>query len=84
MQARSQAGAAIQFSIAREGRVRLVIYDLAGRYVRTLKDEIMQPDVYSVVWDGTDERSTEVASGIYLYRLEAPGYQSTKKMVLLR
>lgn len=74
----------ISFSVAEQGRVRLSIYDVRGRRVRTLVDEVLRPDVYSFVWDGRDDRSGEVSSGTYLYRLEAEGFEATKKMLLLR
>ena len=74
----------ISFAIADEGPVRLRIYDIRGRLVRTLVDEALTPDVYSFVWDGRDDRSGEVASGTYLYRLESAGREQTKKMLLLR
>jgi flagellar hook assembly protein FlgD len=66
--------------------VRLVIYDLRGRRVRTLVQGYQEPGGYAVVWDGRDGAGREVASGIYCYRLEAVdrGFVQTKRMVLIR
>ena len=74
----------IRFAVAKEGRARLVVYDLRGRVVRTLVDEVLRPDVYTRVWDGTDDRGQTVSSGIYLYRLESEGFVAARKMTLLR
>ena len=74
----------IRFSVAQEARTRLVVYDLRGRVVRVLVDEVLRPDVYTRVWDGTDDRGARVSSGVYLYRLETEGFTAARKMTLLR
>jgi len=65
-------------------KVRLVIYDLRGHLVRTLVDRDREPGRYQVHWDGRDDRGAHVSSGIYLYRIEAGEFVSTKKMTLVR
>jgi hypothetical protein len=75
---------AIRFAIAAPARVDLVIYDVAGRRVRTLVSGHRPPDTYRVTWDGTDDRGARVASGIYFYRLTAGNFAQTRKMVLLK
>jgi photosystem II stability/assembly factor-like uncharacterized protein len=65
-----------------EGRgvsVQLIIYDLLGREVTTLVNELMKPGIYEVDWDGSSS-----ASGVYFYRLITDEYVETKKMVLLK
>ena len=64
--------------------VRLGIYDLRGRLVRTLVDENREPGCYSVHWDGRDNRGKVLSSGVYLYRIEAGGFFSIRKMTILR
>ncbi len=64
--------------------VELKIYDVAGRLVRTLVSENKAPGSYTVQWDGRDDRGAPVASGVYLYRLEAGAYRAARKMVLMR
>ncbi len=67
------------------GRVTLRIYDTGGRLVRTLVDEdLAGPHHGEVTWDSTNARGTRVASGIYFYRLQGPGFSQTRKMVLLK
>ncbi|MEP0859803.1 MAG: discoidin domain-containing protein [Ignavibacterium sp.] len=64
----------------REARnVQLKVYDLLGNEVATLVNEYKQPGVYEVEFDASD-----LSSGVYIYRLQAEAFISTKKMVLLR
>jgi subtilisin family serine protease len=74
----------IEYSISRTVPVRLEIYDVAGRLVRTLVDERQRPDAYRVPWDGKDNDDRPVASGVYFYRLEAGDFVQSKKLVLLK
>ena len=64
--------------------VKLCVYDLTGRKVKTLVSEKWRPGSFSVTWDGTDALSRSVASGIYFYRLEAGSFNSTRRMMLVR
>jgi hypothetical protein len=74
----------IAFSVAEPGRVVLRIYDVAGRPVRTLVDGRKVADYYCATWDGRDDAGRRVPSGVYFYKLEAPGMRETKKMLLLK
>ncbi|MEE9271374.1 MAG: CHRD domain-containing protein [Candidatus Krumholzibacteria bacterium] len=75
----------IRYALTEPGRVRLRIYDVQGRLVRTLVDEIGSPGPgQTVVWDGTNDSGQAVSSGIYFYRLTTTGFTATKKMVLLK
>jgi hypothetical protein len=75
----------ITYDVATPGNVRIAIYDVAGRLVRTLVDESAPAGRFDAVWDGRDNRGAAVHSGVYFYRMTAPGYQSpTKKMLLLK
>jgi hypothetical protein len=64
--------------------VSIRIYDVAGRLVRSLVDEPQPAGVYTIDWDGTNDRGTRVASGVYFYRLRWKGEAHTKKMILLK
>lgn len=75
---------AIRFSIRDRGRVTLKIYNVAGQLVRTLVDEVREPNVYSQAWDGLDGAGQPVASGVYFCRLTAKNFEMTRKMVLLK
>jgi hypothetical protein len=74
----------IKYSIAHDLDVRLVVYDVAGRRVRSLVDQRQRADVYRITWDGTNDRGERVASGMYFYRLVAGKFVSTRKMLLLK
>jgi hypothetical protein len=74
----------IRYSMKGRGIASLKIYNVAGQLVRTLVNEIKDPGVYKVDWDGRNNRGSTVASGVYFYKMEAKEFRSTKKMVLLR
>lgn len=57
----------------------LKVFDLLGREVATLVDGMQTAGNHSVTFDGSD-----LASGIYLYRLQTGDFMTTKKMVLLK
>ena len=64
--------------------MRLTVLDLAGREVRRLVDGQRNAGDHAVRWDGRDGRGAEVASGTYLVRLEGPGWDETRRLVLVR
>ena len=64
--------------------VRLEVYDLTGRRVRTLVDESRPAGRYEVTWNGTDDNGARVASGTYFYRLQAGSFTRTEKMTLVK
>jgi hypothetical protein len=75
----------VQYDVAVTGNVTIRIYDVAGRLVRTLVDQQRAPGRYTAQWNGDDDRGSRVSSGVYFYRMTAPGYTSpTRKMVLLK
>jgi len=63
---------------------RLEIYNIRGQIVRILVDDLQEPGVYQVFWDGTDGQGKEVPSGVYFYRLKAGDSTRVRKMVVLR
>jgi hypothetical protein len=75
----------IRYDLPEPGVVRLSAYNVVGQMVRTLADGRRFSGTYSVIWDGRDDSGRDVASGVYLYRLEAEGEcVQIRKMVLLR
>ncbi len=69
----------IKFDIPESELVTLKVYDVLGREVKVLVNQFKEKGKYSVRFDGTS-----FSSGIYFYRIEAGGYNSVKKMVLLK
>ena len=74
----------IRFDLPAASRVRLTVYDVNGRLVRTLADEDMQAGTKEVTWNGLDNEGRKVASGVFFSRLSTPGRIVSRKMVLLR
>ena len=74
----------IAYSIYGSDRVRLRIFDLRGRVIRTLADDTRDAGEYSDVWDGLNDRGEPVASGVYFCRLDAPEFKDSKRIVLAR
>jgi hypothetical protein len=66
------------------GPVTIRIYDVAGRLVRTLVDAEQSAGARQVVWHGLNDRGARVATGMYFYRMTAPGYERTRKMMLVQ
>jgi photosystem II stability/assembly factor-like uncharacterized protein len=69
----------IRFEVIETGRVKIVLYDLLGRELRLLTDEIRKPGIYSVSFS-----SAGLSSGVYFYRIQAGSYSESKKMVILK
>jgi len=76
------AATEIAYSIAVPGHVKLTIFDMSGRQVRTLVDRSAGVGDYSILWDGRSDGGAMVARGVYTYRLEAPGFRSSQKIVI--
>ncbi|MBD3290601.1 T9SS type A sorting domain-containing protein [candidate division KSB1 bacterium] len=75
----------IQYDLpAGSHHVRLVIYDMLGKQVRTLVDGNQSGGSHSILWNGRDDNGQQVASGIYVYKLSAGKQSYTKQMTLVR
>lgn len=78
------AGTTIRYDLPVASEVKLVIYNILGQRVRTLVEKNQPVGFHLVRWDGMDDLSIRVASGVYLYRLQAGDFVQTRKMLLLR
>jgi len=78
------AGTVITYSVANDGPISLAVYDILGRRVATLVDELQTAGQHGVAWNGSDDRGQPVASGMYFYRLTAGAASQTRKMILLK
>ena len=74
----------IAFSLPQPGTVTVSVFDVSGRLVTELGGAEMAAGHGELVWDGTDRRGRPVATGVYLYRMEAAGEIRDGKMVLLK
>ena len=78
------SGTVIRFALPQSQVVELAVYNLAGQQVIKLVDGFHPGGTYTVHWDGRDAYLRELASGIYLYRLQAGTRLETRKLLLLR
>jgi hypothetical protein len=69
----------IKYDIPKHSGVKLVVFDLLGREVATLVNEMKKPGSYEVTFDGTN-----LSSGVYFYKIEAGDFVNVKKMVLIK
>ena len=74
----------IAFNLDVRSDVTVTVYSLLGAEVATLHNGIMQPGLQSVKWNGNDSHGAQVASGVYVYRVEAQDRALTGKMMLLK
>lgn len=64
--------------------VTLEVFNVLGQKMRTLVSGELRPGYHRVVWDGRDESGFEVASGIYIYRLEVGEFHQSRRFLLVR
>lgn len=69
----------LEFGITNLGFVSLKVYDMSGKEVRTLVNDIKEAGYYSVRFEGSD-----LSSGIYFYKLQYAGKEISKKMLLIK
>jgi hypothetical protein len=78
----------IPYTLSVEGTATLSVYNLAGQEIRRLVEGPHAAGFYTARWDGKDALGRDMASGIYLYRLEVQGASGpeslSRKMTLLR
>jgi neutral ceramidase len=78
------AETAITFRVNVSGHVDLAVFDLAGQRIRTLFSGRRETGAHVVRWNGRDDGGTEVASGVYLYRLETREFKEARRLALLK
>jgi hypothetical protein len=78
----------IRFSLPGNARVQLRVFNVLGKAVKTLYDGRLPAGEHVVRWDGTNDSTERMASGIYVYRLEAQSeqhtFQQSKRMILIK
>lgn len=78
----SRAGAVLRVALPAAARVRVAIYDAAGREVRRLADGPFDPGEFTERWDGADAAGRAVASGLYFARLQADGRELVRRVAI--
>ena len=74
----------IEYSLPKNGRVRLTVYNLLGQRIRTVLDQDEKKGYHKAVWDGDNDRGLRTSSGIYIYRLEFLDRVAVRKLVLVK
>jgi hypothetical protein len=74
----------VHFTVGQPQQVRIAVFDLVGRQVAVLADQIFTSGPQSVAWDGRNARGRELASGTYIARLEARQQTDTCKIMLVQ
>ncbi|MFC1585417.1 FlgD immunoglobulin-like domain containing protein [Fibrobacterota bacterium] len=65
------------------GQVRLLVYDLSGRLLRTLFDGYLDSGSYGFVFDGTTDKGNALEAGTYLCEMKARNFSQVRKLVLI-
>ena len=74
----------LRYDLPEQSDVTITIYNMLGRKVKTLVNPTQDAGFKSVIWDATNYQGNPVSAGVYLYKIQAGEYISTKKMVLLK
>ncbi len=69
----------IEYGLSKAGRVNLTIYNILGEKVKTVVDEFQKAGHYRFTW-----QPANLASGIYIYKINSGSFNKTKKLILLR
>ena len=74
----------ISYEVAKDGHVKIVVYDRLGKEVVTLVNEHRPSGKHFAEWDGRDAQGLQVASGLYFYRMWSGFFTATKRMLYVR
>lgn len=75
----------ISFQINKTSEITIKVFDVLGNKIKVLTNSVTYfPGKYNIQWDGTDESSNAVSSGIYFYQLDNQEKKSLRKMILLK
>jgi hypothetical protein len=74
----------IEFGLASPSHVRLAIYNVLGREVKTLVDEHRSAGDHAVSWDGKNNSGSAVSNGVYFCKIAAGDFEQVRKLVLLK
>jgi len=74
----------ISYDLPEATRVELVIYDILGQRVVTMKNGRQEAGSYQVRWNGTNDLGAPVSTGLYFYQLNSTPFSATRKMVFMK
>ena len=73
----------LRFTLPSERDVRLEVFDVSGRMVKTLARGTFAPGMHTLQWNGIGEKGNRLPTGVYLYRLMAGKDVAKRKMILI-
>ncbi|MBK8232623.1 MAG: T9SS type A sorting domain-containing protein [Candidatus Eisenbacteria bacterium] len=76
--------ATIGFQVPAQTDIKITVYDVSGRAVRTLMNQSVAAGSHVTTWDGRDDSGRASASGVYYYRMTAPGFSATRSLILAK
>jgi len=74
----------LSFELDRSAYARLALYNVAGRRVRQVVDQLFAAGIHVVQWDGQGERGESLAAGVYVLRLESENRKRSVRLVITR
>ena len=75
----------VSFELDRRRDVRIAVYDVGGRLVRTLlRESGRDPGPHRVLWDATDDAGRRMASGVYFIEVQSNGWRDSRKVILIK
>lgn len=74
----------VAFQMPRESDLRIEMFDITGRRVRTLVRDRRPSGFHAALWDGRDDGGGEVASGVYFLRMQAGSFDQTRRLVVIK
>ncbi|MCK9559262.1 MAG: S8 family serine peptidase [Candidatus Marinimicrobia bacterium] len=74
----------IRYALPERSKVRLTIYNMLGKEVRTLVNTVEDAGYKSIIWDGLDQRGQLISTGVYIYKIQAGDFTQTRKMVFMK
>ena len=72
------------YNLPKNAKVKIVIYDINGRVVKTLIEDNQLAGYQTISWNSTNQIGETVATGLYFYSIETDNFSKTKKMLLLK
>ncbi len=74
----------LKYELPTDAQVKIMIFDIMGKEVKTLVNNQQNAGFKSVIWDATNDYGKPVSAGLYLYTIRAGSFRQTKKMVMLK
>ena len=74
----------LQYSIPADGLVSIKVYDILGNKIKTLIEQWKSAGAHTEMWNGQNDNSQAVSSGVYFYQIKVGDKQVTKKMIFAK